>query len=467
MRVLPFFLIFSLLSFPTFSGYDYSKDVANSEIALKVTDNQVSPRIILPIYVRLQALQNGEVTFWESIPQNFTDHVATIDSRVLAMFLSSNSLGFNLSRDNVGNLWIAVNYSLNAGDYINTLTWVSSKTTSENLTYLGFVPFPQNYPDDVKPFLKPGRKMPVENQTIQQIAANYNQTQNNMTQTVKNILDFVNEQGYDPEKTRLLLSGNLNTTDILDFFKDALEVLETNSSICIERSWYAAAILRAAGIPTRTVTDVRLKTWIQLWLPNIGWVDAETLCAAPPPYVGMLPKPISTSVPWMIENSSDATFPFTWSPKVSMRVANLTFGNTKLFNVNQYRTVLSEPIDAELFEKDPTKFRFPIVFEPEIVYAAITQNGSQLTFSLINRNGNASVMLTLGKLNSVALGDITVSFKPVRQENFLILQDFTVLEAWKFDIKILVPFVGVSVVIGVTVVIVVAWLHRNRQKHSR
>jgi len=462
MKVLLFFLLLSLLNFPISNGYNFDKDVAKSETVFgKDLVAQGSPRVLLPVYVRLQALQKSNITFWESVPRNFTDHVATIDSRVLAMFVSSNSLGFKISRDNVGNLWVAANYSLNAGDYISTLTWVSSKAISENLTSLGFVPFPENYPEDVKAFLEPGRKIPAQNQIIQEIAASHNQTQN-MTQTVKNILDFVNEQGYDPEKTRLLLSGNLNTTNIFDFFKDALQVHETNSSICLERSWYAAAILRAAGVPTRTVTDIRLKTWIQAWLPNTGWVDGETLCVEPPPHIGMLPKSISTSAPWMVENSSDAMFPFVWFPEVPMRVANLTFSNVELFEVNEYRTVLSEPVDTELFKKDPAKFSFPIAFKPEkIVYAAITQEGSDLTFSLIEGKENASKMLTLGESNSVTLGDLTVSFKPIKQEDFLVLQDFTVGEIWKFDVRFLVPIVGVPIVV------VAVWLYWKRRKHSR
>jgi len=403
--------------------------------------------------LRLQALEKTNLTLLESVPQNFTSHVATIDSKVLAIFVSSNSLSLNLTRDSVGNLWMAANYSLNPGDYISTLTWVSSKTVSENLTPLGFVQFPEDYPEQVKTFLNPGRKMPVENKTIQEIAANFKT--NNMTQTVRNILDFVSKQEYDREKTQLLMSGNLNTTDILDSFEDALEVLETNSSICIERSWCAAAILRAAGVPTRTVTDVRLKTWIQVWLDGYGWVDAEALCVQPPP---MFPRPLSFVTPWMTENSSDAALPFTWLPKAGMRVANLTFGDVELFEVNQYRTILSEPIDKELFEKEPTKFSFPIVFKPEIVYAAITQEGTHLTFSLFKENENASKPLTMGESNSVTFRGIVVSFKPIRHQNFLVLQDFAVHETGKFDLRILVP------VVGVPVVIVAVWLYWKRRK---
>jgi len=175
----------------------------------------------------------------------------------------------------------------------------------------------------------------------------------------------------------------------------------------------------------------------------------------------MFPRPLSSSTPWMIENSSDAAFPFTWLPDASMRVANLTFGDASLFNVNQYTTVLSEPIDAELFKKDPSKFRFPIVFKPDIVYAAVTQEEAHLTFSLFKENENASKTLTLGESNKITLGDMIVSFKPIRHENFLILQDFVVGEVWKFDVRFLVP------VVGVPIVVVIVWLYWKKRKHGR
>ena len=440
----------------------YNRDPAGSKMVFSQEPTvQFSPRVLSPVYVRLQSNQKGNVTFWESVPQNFTDHVATIDSKVLAIFVSSNSLAFNLSRDSVGNLWMAIDYSVKAGDYVSTLTWMSSRAMSENLTSLGYVPFPQDIPDDVRLFVESGTKMPVENPTIQQIAANYNQT-GNMTQTVKDVLDFVNRQGYDREKSRLLLSGNLTTTNLLNFFKDALQVIETNSSICLERSWYAAATLRAAGIPARTVTDVRLKTWIQVWFPNLGWVDAEALCSEPPPHVGMLPKSVSAHIPWTVENSADATFPFKWLPEVPMRVANLTFSDVEVFDANEYRTVLSEPIDSELFKTDPAKFSFPIVVEPNrTIYASLTRQGPRLNFSIYNGDENTSKTVTIGELNSIGFQDLTVSFKPSWMENFLALQDFSVKGTWWFGVILLVS------VIAVPVIAVTVWLFWRRRKLSR
>lgn len=415
----------------------------------------------MPVYVRLQALENGNVTFWESIPQNFSDHVASIDSSSLAVFFSSNTLGFDLSRDAVGNLWLAANYSVNAGDYVNTLMWISSRAVSEDLSPIGFAPFPQSYPNDVRSFLQSGRKIPVEDQTIQSLAAGFSQTRGNMTQTVQSVIDFVNKQGYDRDKSRLLLSGNLTTSDMLDVFKDALEVHATNSSICTERSWYAAAILRAAGVPTRTVTDVRLKTWIQAWLPSIGWVDAETLCFDPPPHLDMFPKSVSAHVPWMIENASDAAFPLTWLPRIPMRIANLTFGDASFADLSQYKTVLSKPVKAEVSRTDPTKFRFPIAVKPETVYAAVTENESVLTFSLFKGEQNASKVLILGDLNSVVVDNVAVSFRPVLQDSFLVLQDFSVEEVHQFDFRLLIPLLGIPVVL------MVVWMLRRRGKRVK
>ncbi len=409
-------------------------------------------RTLLPIYVRLQTLEESNVTFWESVPQDFTGHVGTIEVDVLALFISSNALSFDLSRDAVGNLWITTNQTMEEGEYMSTLTWVSSKTINENLTIPDFIPFPPSYPEGVKIFLDPGRKMSVDDPIIKEIAVALKTP--NIIDTVENVLDLVTEnQEYDSEKTRLLMSGSLNTTKILDFFKGPLEVLETGSSICIERSLCAVAILRAAGVPTRTFTDVRLKTWIQVWLPGYGWVDAEALCVEPPP---LFPRPLSSTTPWMIENSSDALFPFMWLPDVPMRVVNLTFSNVDAFNVNNYGTILSQPIDAGMFEEDPAKFSFPILIKPEIIYAAITSDGSNLSVSLTKDEEEVSKTLTLGETNSVTLGDVNIKFKPVWLGDFLVLQDFVVQATRALDLIVLIPIIVAPVILAV-------WLYLRRK----
>ncbi len=452
--LLLFVFLLPLLLLPLFSVHLFG---LTEKRGTTVSTNQGGVRRLQPIYVRLQALENGSIILWECIPQSFQDHVATIDLSVLAIFVSHNARTINFSRDEVGNLWMAINYTFNEGDYISSLIWASSETLSQNLSIPDSVPFPESYPEEVMPFLNSGIKMPVENETIKEIAAN-NKTQN-MVETVLNVLDFVNKtQEYDAEKTRLFMSGDLNVTNLLNFFKGPLETLKTGESFCFERSLLAAAILRAAGVPTRTFTDTGPKTWIQVWLPQIGWVDAEALCVQP---TLRFPLPLTSTIPWMVENSSDAIFPFAWVPEIRMRVANLTFSDVEAFNVYEYPTVIVEPIDSEAFEQNPDAFRFPVAFKPEVVYAAITQEGENLNVTLMEEKDEEkkSELLVLGDSNQIVLGDTALSFKPTLLEDFVLLQNFSVQKTWEFDLRVLIPIVGVPVVIFIV------WLYRKRTQH--
>jgi len=390
-----------------------------------------------PVFVKLETLQEGSVVFWESIPQSFQDHVATINVSLLAVLVSSNAQSIDIYEDDVGNFWLAVNYTFNKGDYISTLAWVSSETVREDLTIPESVSFPESYPDDIKPFLNPGRKMPVNDTTVEEIAKTY--ATQDMIETIRNILNFANDtQTYDREKIKRLMTGMLNTKDILDFLNDPLESLETGNSFCFERALLVATILRAAKVPTRTFTNADLKTWIQVWLPGTGWVDAEVLCVQPQ---SVFPRSLIYAVPWMIENSSDAIFPFTWLPKTLMRVSNLTFGSFETFDINEYGTFLSQPVDIELYETNPDKFRFQIIFEPEMVQAALTRNGSDITFHLIKGDKETSRTLISEETNSIGFEGLSVSFKPVHHGDVVILHNFSVQERGMFDVRILVLLV--------------------------
>jgi len=438
------------LTFQSNIALEFNSQNVSFKVANKI---RLSPQ---PIYIKLQALQEGSVIFWESIPQSFQDHVASIDVSVLAVFISSNAGSINLYMDDVGNLWLAVNYTFKEGDYLGTLAWVSSETSNENLTIPDSVLFPESYPDDVKPFLDFGRKMPVNDTTIKEIAESL--ATQDMIETIENILNFLNEtQTYDRDKIRLLWSGNFNTTDILDFFNDPIESLETGNSFCFERALLAATMLRAVGVPTRTFTISTSKTWIQVWLPDIGWVDAEVLCDQP--RESFFPRSLSYIVPWMVENSSDAMFPFTWFPKNLMRVAaNLTFSELEAFNINEYGTVLSQPVEEELYETDPDKFSFPIVFEPKILQAALTWNGSDIIFHLSSEEKNTSKTLILGETNRIEFEGFGLSFKPISQGDTVILTNFSVYKLWVFDIRILIPLV-----VAVPAILIY-WLYRKRRK---
>lgn len=251
------------------------------------------------------------------------------------------------------------------------------------------------------------------------------------------------------------MTGTLNTTDVLDFLNNPLESLETGNSFCFERALLATTILRAAKVPTRTFTNADLKTWIQVWLPETGWVDAEVLCEQPR---SVFPRSLFLTIPWMIENSSDAMFPFTWLPKTLIRVANLTFGGFKTFEINEYGTVLSQPVDVELYETNSDKFSFPIIFEPEIVQAALTRNGSDITFHLIKKDKKISKTLIPEETNSIVFEGLSVSFEPVHHNDVVILHNFSVQKPWMFDVKILISLVAV------VPAILIIWLFWKKKK---
>jgi len=433
-----FILLLQLLVPTSVSSNNLAFGGQDEKVSSMVAGHQIGLRTSHLVFVKLQTLQKGSVMFWESIPQSFQDHVATINVSLLAVLVSSNAQSVDIYKDEVGNLWLAVNYTFNKGDYISTLAWVSSETVRENLTIPQYIRFPESYPDSIKPFLNPGREMPVNNTTIEEIAKTHRKP-DDMIETIKNILNFANEtQTYDREKVKLLMTGTLNTTYILDFLNDPLESLETGNSFCFERALLAATILRAAKVPARTFTNADLKTWIQVWLPGTGWVDAEVLCVQPQ---SVFPRSLSSAVPWMIENSSDAMFPFTWLPKTLMRVANLTFGSFETFEINEYGTVLSQPVDVELYETNTDKFSFPIVFEPEMVQAALTRNGSDITFHLSKGDEKTSKTLIPEETNSIVFEGLSVSFELVHHDDMVILHNFSVQELWMFDFKILILLV--------------------------
>jgi hypothetical protein len=411
------------------------------------TDGSVS---LQSIYLRLQAEEDSNVTFWESIPQNLSDHVATINVNVLSIFVSTSAGKIDFYRDVVGNLWLSVTCALKTGDYFGTLTWVSREITAENLTIPDIISFPQDYPDDVKPFLRPGNKIPIDDAVIKQIAQSL--SSQDMIQTVKNVLNFVNStQSYDREKVRILMNGTLSTSDMLDFISDPAESLNTNHSFCFERALLATTILRAVHVPARTFTNDDLKTWIQVWLPDIGWVDGEVLCIQPQ-LQPLFPRSLSVSVPRMIENSSDAMFPFSWLPKTKMRVANLTLTNPEEFDINEYGTVLCQPTDSETYESNPDGFSFPIIFEPDIIQASLTFNDSDLMFHVSKGKQSTSRKLTLGVMNDIDFEDLRVSFTPVRLNHIIVsLNSFSVQKTQSFDYRIIVPlFIAVPVLLAVT-----------------
>jgi hypothetical protein len=299
----------------------------------------------------------------------------------------------------------------------------------------------------------------VDDATIKQLASSlWNQS---MIQTVENILNFLNAtQTYDADKVRTLMNGTLSSPNILDFINDPLDSLSGGRSFCFERSLLATAMLRADGVPARTYTNADLKTWIQVWLPQLGWVDGDVLSTQPQP-LPLFPRSLAVSVPRMVENSSDAAFPFSWLPNTMMRVANLTLTNVEEFDVNQYGTVLCQPVNTVSYESNPDGFSFPVIFEPETVKTGLTYNGSDLSFHVSEGEQNASKKINLGSINSIGFAGLSISFTPILLSNGMIaLTNFSVLKAQGFDYRILIPLLAVVPIL----LVFTYYRRRNRVK---
>jgi hypothetical protein len=411
-----------------------------------------------PMYIKLQAQEDADITLWESVPQNFTDHVATIMVDVPAIFVSSNAQRTDFYKDEIGNLWLVSTYSLKKGDYIRTLAWASSEVLTQNLTLPLASIFPETYPDSVKPFLLPGLKIPANDATIKALAeSHWNQS---MIQTIENVLNFVNStQAYNADKVRALMNGTLITDNILDFINDPLTSLDSGQSFCFERSLLATALLRADNVPARTYTNIDLKTWVQVWLPQIGWVDGDVLSNQPQP-LPLFPRSLAVSVPRMIQNSSDAEFPFSWFPNTVMRVTNLTMTDIQEFDINQYGTLFCQPIDLNYYESNPDSFSFPITFEPETVKTALTYDGPNLAFHVNKQDQNFSKNIQIGSVCNIEFAGLSFSFTPILESNGMIaLTKFTATKILGIDYRMLIPLVAI-----IPILLIFAYYRKRKPK---
>ncbi len=418
-------------------------------------------RMKQPLFVRLQAMEEGYLVFWESIPQSFSDHTGVIDAKVLGLLVSSNAESIDIHRDDLGNLWLVANYFLQNESYMSTLMWVSSETTGENISIPEQIPFPQEYPGEVEPFLIPGSGMEW-NESFTEVAEGLKAS--DMVETIWNILDYVYEsQTYDVFKIDLLMSGTLVLNDTLDFPRTPIETMEDGTSICLERAIYIAALMRAAGVPSRTFTSAHLKTWNQVWLPNLGWVDVEAMCDRPKP---QFPRSLTFSIPWVVQNSSDITFPYMWVPERHMRIANLTFSYVGTFDIDHYGTVLLEPVEKGIFEEDMEAFSFPIVFEPETISLSVIKDNQSLFLNILRGEEtavkkpvlSASTQLVFDVENEASAGDFTVSFTATMKEGFVVLEDFKTRRTVEFDLRL------VLLAIGIPVAAILLWWYLRRSR---
>lgn len=127
-------------------------------------------------------------------------------------------------------------------------------------------PFPEVYPDSLKPFLLPGRFIPSDDPEIKSLLETIvgEPSGNDMYQTVKDVvysklvqnLESDNETGISP-------------------VKGVYQVLQDGSGNRHAKSRLVCTLFRAAGIPSRMVMSLSGQVWTEAWISGAGWVPVE------------------------------------------------------------------------------------------------------------------------------------------------------------------------------------------------
>jgi len=142
----------------------------------------------------------------------------------------------------------------------------------------------QNLPSEVRKYLQPTQYIESDNPVFTGIANKFREKATNLLQLINYLDNFTaNYITYD--------NAALNDTNRLtqDNEDSALATYTKGTGVCTNYSRLLVALLRAAGIPARTVagwavenwlpdktyTDTDSHVWVELYLPGSGWVPVE------------------------------------------------------------------------------------------------------------------------------------------------------------------------------------------------
>ena len=142
----------------------------------------------------------------------------------------------------------------------------------------------QNLPSEARKYLQPTQYIESDNPVFRGIANKFREKSTNVLQLINYLDNFTaNYITYD--------NAALNDTNRLtqDSEDSALATYTKGTGVCTNYSRLLVALLRAAGIPARTVagwavenwlpgityTDTIEHVWVELYLPGSGWVPVE------------------------------------------------------------------------------------------------------------------------------------------------------------------------------------------------
>jgi len=201
--------------------------------------------------------------------------IANIGQKVFYESISPKPRSFRI--DDNGNLIAKIPVSAAESSKLTIIGYAS--ITKQNFDEAGFTTqLKKDIPIDFAKYtISALPEWPVDSKQFTEIASKTTDSSGNISQIIKNSLSFVTDtltykDFSSPSELRRL---------------GAQAALEARTGVCMEYSDLLLTVLRAEGIPTRTIygdgvgsfVDQSIKgighQWIESWIPTVGWVPID------------------------------------------------------------------------------------------------------------------------------------------------------------------------------------------------
>lgn len=249
----------------------------------------------------------------------------------------------------------------------------NTMTLDKRLRY----PFPEVYPEELKPFLLPGKYIPGNDPKMKNLLRTIvsNDSENDMYKTVNDIIysKFMQHLGSD---SQTVSSNEENSKHSGHTVKDVYDVLREGSGDQHSKSRLVCALLRAAKVPARMIMSMGGHVWVEAWISGAGWIPVE----ASYPVFDYL-RDQRTSVPKVfssdehalasVSGRDDSLSRISWSPKLDaayQKVDSLEFKKNN--RLSSARLLLLKIVSDDRL---PENARLQI--DENIYLAAVQQEG--------------------------------------------------------------------------------------------
>jgi len=137
-------------------------------------------------------------------------------------------------------------------------------------------PFPETYPDALKPFLVPGRFIPSDDPEIQALLRRIirESSGDDMYRTVKDVIYSKFVQNLKSDNETAVYPGRAAAGEP-SCVKGVYDVLEAGSGSRHAKSRLICTLFRAANVPSRMVMSLGGQVWAEAWISGAGWIPVE------------------------------------------------------------------------------------------------------------------------------------------------------------------------------------------------